>query len=51
MGILPRSKGSDDEKHPSSPHEVGPVETTELGVVDESQDDLHREMKPRQLSE
>ena len=54
MAVFPWSKSSEDEKHPRSPPEesaFGPTETTDLGVVDEAEDDLHREMKPRQLSE
>ena len=54
MAVFPWSKSSEDEKHPSSPPQesaFGPTETTDLGVTDEAQDDLHREMKPRQLSE
>ncbi len=48
MAAFPWSKGSSDEKHPSSAEETNAVQ--EEGVVDEASDDLHREMKPRQLS-
>ena len=42
----------DDEKHLDSPREERMVTAPEdVGVIDEAQDDLHREMKPRQLSE
>ncbi len=54
MAVFPWSKPSEDEKHPGSPPEesaLGPTETADLGIVDEAEDDLHREMKPRQLSE
>lgn len=44
----------DAEKRDASPLPAQEVAdggySTEEGVVDEAQDDLHREMKPRQLS-
>lgn len=49
----PFSKGRHDEKGSSSPPPLaddGVVGDTEEGVVDDVQDDLHRAMKPRQLS-
>lgn len=53
MAVLPFF--GQDEKRDSSPHEEGVamglgVEDVDA-VVDEDHDDLHREMKPRQLSE
>ncbi|KAH8898347.1 hypothetical protein GQ53DRAFT_742417 [Thozetella sp. PMI_491] len=49
MAAFPWSKGSDDEKAPPSPQDVGVVPADEA-VVDEAEDDLHRGMKPRQLN-
>lgn len=50
MAVLPVS--SQDEKRRSLPQEDGvAIGREELDtVVDEAYDDLHREMKPRQLS-
>jgi hypothetical protein len=48
MGVFQRF--GRDEKQPSSPPEYGQARVDEIGVVDEDHDDLHREMKPRQLS-
>jgi len=49
------ANGVSDEKRagsPQSPREDAVAEgyTSEEGVVDEAEDDLHRGMKPRQLS-
>lgn len=50
MSVFPFSK--QDEKHPAVPQEDGVARGQEDfdDVVDEDHDDLHREMKPRQLS-
>ena len=55
MAIFSFSKDSKEEKS-DSPREVPEYATaggytSEEGVVDEAEDDLHRGMKPRQLSE
>ncbi|KAK3357964.1 amino acid permease/ SLC12A domain-containing protein [Lasiosphaeria hispida] len=55
MAFFPFSKDSKDEKQADTPPyrgEVSPVGdyTSDEGVVDEAEDDLHRGMKPRQLN-
>lgn len=44
---------SSDEKNAGAPEEreTAVADVGEEGVVDEAEDDLHRGMKPRQLSE
>lgn len=50
MAGIPFSR--QDEKHPAAPGEDGIVRGQEesYDVVEDDHDDLHREMKPRQLS-
>lgn len=50
MAIFPFS--GQDEKHPAAPREDGIATGQEdfYDGVDDDHDDLHREMKPRQLS-
>jgi hypothetical protein len=58
MAIFPFRRSGEgqpvDEKGPSYRHETEDAATAgsgpDEGVVDEAHDDLHREMKPRQLS-
>jgi amino acid transporter len=51
-GLFSRTRSDEKgEKAPTPVQEVPPGEySSEEGVVDEAQDDLHRGMKPRQLS-
>ena len=49
--VDPGQPKSDEKQAVDSPtEEVGRSHEAAEGIVDEDQDDLHREMKPRQLS-
>jgi hypothetical protein len=52
MGVFFKRQSTDEKGFDSPPVQdaAAPGYAIEEGIVDEAQDDLHREMRPRQLS-